>query len=364
MTDVTPNSFQQILNHLATAVLTLDDSLRVRYMNSAAEELFALSARQACGHSLSRLVLKSDELEAIARRVLDRHTSLTGRDLELVPREAQAFPLAVDCSASIYEPCPDEIGVLLEFQDTTRLRRINRETELILQHGASRKIIRQLSHEIKNPLAGLKGAAQLLQSELSASNLVEYTEVMVREVDRLAKLIDRMLGPTGPPDFQPCNVHELLDHVLQLVASEAPPGVHSLRDFDLSLPSLSLDRALMTQVFLNLARNALQAMGEQGELVLRTRVHSNVTIANQRYRQAAVIEVQDNGPGVDSAVLDTLFYPLVTSRRDGTGLGLAISQDLVNRHAGLIEFSSRPGHTVFQVLLPMSTVADDDKLDE
>ncbi|MCJ7556383.1 MAG: ATP-binding protein [Gammaproteobacteria bacterium] len=364
MTDDTPNPTRNILDHLATAVLTLDDGLRVRYMNSAAEELFGLSARQASGHGISRLVLNSDELESIARRVLDRHTSLTGRDLELVPREAAALPLAVDCSASIFQPRLEENGVLLEFQDTTRLRRINRETELILQHGASRKIIRQLSHEIKNPLAGLKGAAQLLQSELDGSDLVEYTGVMVREVDRLAKLIDRMLGPTGPPDFQPCNVHELLGHVLQLVASEAPPGVRSLSDFDLSLPPLNLDRALMMQVFLNLARNALQAMGEQGELILRTRVHSNVTLANRRYRQAALIEVQDNGPGVDAAVVDTLFYPLVTTRRDGTGLGLAISQDLVNRHAGLIEFSSRPGHTVFQVLLPMSTVSDNENLDE
>lgn len=358
MTDVAPNSFQQIFDHLATAVLTLDDSLRVQYMNSAAEELFGLSARQACGHSIARLILNSDELEVIAQRVLKQQTSLTGRDLELIPREASALPLAVDCTASIFQAISGVDGVLLEFQDTTRLRRINRESELILQHGASRKIIRQLSHEIKNPLAGLKGAAQLLEAELGSSDLAEYTAVMVREVDRLAALIDRMLGPTGPPDFQSCNVHELLGHVLQLVDAEAPPAVRSVSDFDLSLPRLNLDRGLMMQVFLNLARNALQAMGGQGELILRTRVHSNVTFANRRYRQVAVIEFQDNGPGVDVAVADTLFYPLVTSRRDGTGLGLAISQELVNRHAGLIEFSSRPGHTVFQVLLPISTAAD------
>jgi two-component system nitrogen regulation sensor histidine kinase GlnL len=359
VTDVTTNSFRQILDHLATAVLTLDDGLCVQYMNSAAEELFGLSARQACGHRLSRLVQQSDELETMARRVLEQQTSLTGRDLEMTPREASALPLVADCTASRFGAGCGSDAVLLEFQDTTRLRRINRETELILQHGASRKIIRQLSHEIKNPLAGLKGAAQLLESELAASGLVEYTAVMVREVDRLAALIDRMLGPSGPPDFQPCNVHELLGHVLQLVDAEAPAGVRTLRDFDLSLPRLNLDRGLMMQVFLNLARNALQAMGGKGELILRTRVHSNVTIANRRYRQVAVVEFQDSGPGVDAAVADTLFYPLVTSRPDGTGLGLAISQELVNRHAGLIEFSSRPGHTVFQVLLPISTTSDE-----
>jgi two-component system nitrogen regulation sensor histidine kinase GlnL len=358
VTDSSPQNTQQILDHLVTAVLTLDTSLRVVFMNPAAEELFGVSARQASGLGLHRLFLNSDELESIARRVLESQTGLAGRDLELVPREAPAVPLEVDCAVSIFQPAGAVQGLLLEFQDTTRLRRISREAELLQQHGVSRKIIRQLAHEIKNPLGGLKGAAQLLQSELGESGLAEYTQIMVREVDRLAALIDRMLGPTGAPSFAPCNVHELLTEVLQLVGAEAPAGIHISNDFDLSLPRLNLDRSLMMQVFLNLARNALQAMGPAGDLVLRTRVQSNVTLANQRYRQVAVIEFQDNGQGVDSALAETLFYPLVTSRRDGTGLGLPISQELVQRHAGLIEFSSRPGHTVFQVILPMTCATD------
>lgn len=358
MTDTAPNYSQHVLDHLITAVLALDADFCVQFMNPSAEEMFGLSARQAVGHSLSRLFLDSTELETIAGRVLEKQTAVAGRDLELLAREMPTLPLAVDCSASIirYEEKPD--GVLLEFQDTTRLRRINKEAELMQQHGVSRKIIRQLAHEIKNPLGGLKGAAQLLQGELTGSDLSEYTTVMVREVDRLADLIDRMLGPTRPLDRRPCDLHEVLDHVLQLLAAEAPAGVTLVPDFDLSLPPLDLDRDLMTQVFLNLARNGIQALGEQGELLLRTRVLSNFTLGHQRYRMVASIEFQDNGPGVDPSVAETLFYPLVTSRSNGTGLGLSISQELVNRHNGLIEFSSRPGHTVFQVLLPMSTAMD------
>lgn len=350
-----------ILEQLATAVVTLDVQLRVGYMNPSAEELFGLSARQAAGHPLSRLFLDPDGLEAMARRVLTQQGKFAGRDLELVPRETPEGPLVVDCAASLL-PAPDvgTAGVLMEFQDTTRLRRISREAELMTQHGISRTIVRQLAHEIKNPLGGLKGAAQLLAVELADSDLTEYTAVMVREVDRLAELIDRMLGPNRPVQRVPVNVHELLDHVLQLVAADAPPAVELLRDFDLSLPPLALDRDLMIQVFLNLARNALQSLAGRGQLRVRTRVLSNYTLGNRRHRQVASIEFQDDGPGVDASVADTLFYPLVTSRREGTGLGLPISQELVNRHQGLIEFSSRPGHTVFQVLLPMSGEPDND----
>ncbi len=358
MTDSTQNYSRQVLEHLTTAVLALDAGLRVQFMNPAAEELFGLSARQAGGHPLSRLFLNSTDLEALAGRVLETQTAVAGRDLELVPREMPTLPLGVDCSASIFQTQDQPNGVMLEFQDTTRLRRISKEADLMQQHGISRKIIRQLAHEIKNPLGGLKGAAQLLQGELLESDLAEYTTVMVREVDRLADLIDRMLGPTRPLDRRPCNLHEVLDHVFQLVAADVPTGVNLVPDFDLSLPPLEMDRDLMTQVFLNLARNGVQALGEEGELVLRTRVLSNFTLGHQRYRMVASIEFQDNGPGVDPSVAETLFYPLVTSRSKGTGLGLSISQELVNRHDGLIEFSSRPGHTVFQVLLPMSTAMD------
>lgn len=344
-----------ILEQLATAVVTLDATLRVSYMNPAAEELFGLSARQAVGHALSRLVLDASEPEAMARRVLAQQARLAGRDLDLLPRETPERPLAVDCSASVLPGASGEAaGVLMEFQDTTRLRRISREADLMTQHGISRTIVRQLAHEIKNPLGGLKGAAQLLAGELADSALTEYTDVMVREVDRLAQLIDRMLGPNRPVQRIPLDVHELLDHVLQLVSADAPASVELQRDFDLSLPPLALDRDLMVQVFLNLARNALQSMAGAGQLRVRTRVLSNYTLGARRHRQVASIEFQDDGPGVDASVADTLFYPLVTSRREGTGLGLPISQELVNRHQGLIEFSSRPGHTVFQVLLPLS----------
>jgi len=349
---------RHILDNLVTAVLALDDALRLQYMNPAAEETFGVSLRQGKGQPLARLFMNAGELEDILHRVQGSGYSYAGRDMELLPREKPGEALVMDCSVSVLQPEQGGSRLLLEMQDTTRLRRISRETELLIQHGVSRTITRQLAHEIKNPLGGMKGAAQLLQRELSGSPLSEYTGVITQEVDRLAGLIDRMLGPNRPLERKACNLHELLVHVQQLLRAEAPAGIRLRHDYDPSVPPVDLDRDMMIQVFLNLGRNALQSMEQAGELTLRSRVLSNFTLGNRLYRLVASVEFQDTGPGVDPSVAETLFYPLVTARRGGTGLGLPIAQELVNRHGGLIEFSSRPGHTVFQVLLPMSAASE------
>jgi len=349
---------RRILDNLVTAVILLDRDLALRYLNPAAEETFGVSGRQAFGQSLDRLLVNTSELETIAGRVLQSGSAYAGRDLELYPREMPGDCLVMDCSVSCLDPELDGGSLLLELQDTTRLRRISREAELMIQHGVSRKIIRQLAHEIKNPLGGIRGAAQLLQRQLLASSLQEYTSVIVHEVDRLANLIDRMLGPTRPLELQSSNVHELLARVQHLLRAEAAGDIRFRQDYDPSLPPMNLDRDLMIQVFLNLGRNAIQSMEHAGELMLRTRALSNYTLGNRLYKLVASIEFHDSGPGVNPSVADTLFYPLVTGRKDGSGLGLPIAQELVNRHEGLIEFTSRPGHTVFQVLLPLSAPSE------
>jgi len=349
---------RRILDNLVTAVILLDQDLALRYLNPAAEEIFGVSSRQAFGQSLDRLVMNTTELETIAGRVLQSASPYAGRDLELYPREMPGDCLVMDCSVSHLDPELDGGKLLLELQDTTRLRRISREAELMIQHGVSRKIIRQLAHEIKNPLGGIRGAAQLLQRQLLASSLQEYTSVIVQEADRLANLIDRMLGPSRPLELRESNVHELLARVQHLLRADAPADIRFRQDYDPSLPPMSLDRDLMIQVFLNLGRNAIQSMEHGGELTLRTRVLSHYTLGNRICKLVASIEFQDTGPGVNPSVADTLFYPLVTGRKDGTGLGLPIAQELVNRHEGLIEFTSRPGNTVFQVLLPLSPPSD------
>lgn len=249
------------------------------------------------------------------------------------------------------EDKPD--GVLVEMTDVTRRSRISRENALLIQHGAGRQMIRQLAHEIKNPLGGLRGAAQLLERQLDSDELKEYTGVIISEADRLAALVNTLLGPTGPLNKLPQNVHELLEYVIRLIEPEMGPHIVLARDYDPGLPDIALDRDQMVQAILNLTRNALIALDGQGKLTLRTRAVMNYTIGNLRHPVVASIEIEDDGPGIAPELQDSIFYPLVTSRADGTGLGLPAAQELISRHGGLIEFESRPGKTVFQVRIPL-----------
>jgi two-component system nitrogen regulation sensor histidine kinase GlnL len=221
-------------------------------------------------------------------------------------------------------------------------------------------MLRQLAHEIKNPLGGLRGAAQLLARQLDSDELREYTSVIISEADRLAALVDTLLGPGGPPNKQPVNVHELLEYVLKLIEPEIDARLVLCRDYDPGLPLIDLDRDQMVQAFLNLLQNAVTALGGQGTVMVRTRATTNFTIGDVRHRAIASIEIEDDGPGIPPELQDSIFYPLVTSRADGTGLGLSVAQDLLSRHGGLIEFESRPGKTVFFVRLPLAAEAEDD----
>lgn len=214
-------------------------------------------------------------------------------------------------------------------------------------------MIRQLAHEIKNPLGGIRGAAQLLERQLDDDELREYTDVVISETDRLVSLVDTLLGPGGPPNKVPVNVHELLEYVVRIIKAENKPTLKIKRDYDPSLPLIDLDRDHIVQAFLNLVRNAATALEGQGVITLRSRAVLNYTIGNTRHRVIASIEIEDDGPGIPDDLQDSIFYPLVTSRPDGTGLGLPAAQELLSRHGGLIEFESRPGRTVFLVRIPL-----------
>lgn len=214
-------------------------------------------------------------------------------------------------------------------------------------------MIRQLAHEIKNPLGGLRGAAQLLERQLDSDELKEYTAVIISEADRLASLVDTLLGPGGPPNKQLVNPHELIEYVMRLVESETGAAVHVYRDYDPGLPEIELDRDQLVQALLNLVRNAITALEGQGQLTLRTRAVMNFTIGDIRHPVVASIEIEDDGPGISPGLQDSVFYPLVTSNPEGTGLGLPAAQELISRHGGLIEFESRPGRTVFLVRIPL-----------
>jgi len=243
--------------------------------------------------------------------------------------------------------------LLVEITDVTRRSQISRENALLIQHGAGRQMIRQLAHEIKNPLGGIRGAAQLLERQLDDEALHEYTDVVISETDRLAGLVDTLLGPGGPPNKQAVNVHELLEYVVRIVEAEGEKQLTIRRDYDPGLPDIDLDRDQMVQAFLNLLRNATAALEGHGTLTLRSRAVTNHTIGDVRHRTIASVEIEDDGPGIPRELQDSVFYPLVTSRPEGTGLGLPAAQELLSRHNGLIEFESRPGRTVFYVRIPL-----------
>ena len=350
-----PNSnsftdFEKLFDALATAVAVLDQNDCVVSLNTAAEGLLGISSNRASGRPFGGLVPGLDEISSLCVRSRAENQSF-GEMLRIMApqRDGSERELATRVS-----PASDDNSdaLIIELFDITQRHHLDRENALVAQRGVSRRMLRQLAHEIRNPLGGLRGAAQLLEGELEDPSLREFTRVIIGEADRLEGLVAGLLGPGSQPNMQRLNLHEVLEHVARLVGSETP-ALELTRDYDPSLPDLLLDRDQMTQAFLNLVRNAAQATEGVGALVLRTRVGTNQVFANRMHRLVAVVEIEDNGPGVPDDIAETIFYPLVTGRKDGTGIGLPLAQELVNRHDGLIEFVSRPGKTVFSVSLPV-----------
>jgi two-component system nitrogen regulation sensor histidine kinase GlnL len=347
-----------ILDFLATAVIVVDARSRVLALNQAAADLLATSPAVARGRPLAGLVADNAGIEQLLELSRGSEERLAVRDFVLAPTARTDARYQVDVSLTPLPGTPPG-AVLLEIADTTRPSRMTRDAALLVQQGSSRVMARQLAHEIKNPLGGLRGAAQLLERELPSQELREYTRVIIGEADRLCALVDGLLGPARPMRRESINVHEILDRVYRLARAEAPAGVAIERDYDPSLPPLELDRDLAMQAMLNLARNAVQALGQRGRLTLRSRALTNATIGTGRYRVVASLQFEDDGPGVPPELGETIFYPLVTARPGGTGLGLAVAQDIATRHGGIVEFDSRPGRTVFSLLLPLENGHDE-----
>ena len=346
-----PPELSQVLDGLATCVLWLDGEGTVLHLNEPAEDLFGVSRNSLGGRSLKDLLRNNEELESLIERARSAAAPYSRRELHIAGHSG-APERVIDVTVSPFDQPGRPGGVLVEMADVTQHQRILRENALLTQLGGSRAMVRQLAHEIRNPLGGLRGAAQLLERELKDRALHEYTSIIIAEADRLAGLVDALLGPGQQPCKEALNIHELVQHVGHLLAAEAPGAVQVERDYDPSLPRMRLDRNLVIQALLNLGRNAVQAVGAKGRIVLRTRALTNASIGSRNYRVVASIQVEDDGPGVPVELKDTIFYPLVTGRAGGSGLGLAVAQDLVGRHDGLIEFESRPGRTVFTILLP------------
>lgn len=340
-----------LLDSLACSVIALDDAMRIRYVNSAAEQLLGVSARKVMDQRLTRALTIPDTLFARIRETLDSGQPFTERQVSVEPHGRD--PQIVDLSLSPYRSNDKRIGLIMEVSTVDRPLRIARDEAMLAQQEHARSLLRGLAHEIKNPLGGLRGAAQLLARQLPDEELSEYTNIIIREADRLQGLIDRMLGPTTRPCRDVVNLHEVLEHVRKIIIAGAPEGVQVTFDYDPSIPECMTDRDRLVQVLLNIAGNALQALQDAGKIVFRSRIVSNFTIGGRRHPLAACIQIIDDGPGIPEGLIDQIFFPLVTGTDHGTGLGLSIAQATMNQLGGVIECTSEPGNTTFTVLIPM-----------
>jgi len=346
------NLANTVLEHMRTAVVVVNDARKVRYMNSAAEALFGISEPRSTGTALDELTFDdgSDALTGFDETFATGQ-SITKRSAEFRLRDGT--PMTVDLTASLV---PSTNHLIIELQPLNRLLRINRDDHSLYSQETSRKLVLGLAHEIKNPLGGLRGAAQLLERELKDDALTEYTRIIIDEADRLTDLVDRMLGPNRHPQIAQVNVHSVLEHVILLVDAELPGFIEFERDYDPSLPSIRADEAQIIQAFLNIIRNAGQALEKTNNprIVVKTRVVRQFTIGAIRHRMISQIDIFDNGPGIPADMLDRIFFPMISGRADGTGLGLAITQTIVGQHQGLLQCRSKPGETCFSVFLPLA----------
>ncbi|TAN50741.1 MAG: PAS domain-containing sensor histidine kinase [Betaproteobacteria bacterium] len=345
------------LELLATAVLALDERMGVQYANPAAENLLAIASRNLLGQHFPSLFAEGAELERALGDALQARWDSAAQSVNYERPGEEPLPLA--CIAARTEV--PGVPLVVELRPIGEQLRIEREERLMDQQAASRELIRNLAHEIRNPLGGLRGSAQLLERELERPELREYTQVIIGEADRLQALMDRLLTPHRAPQPARLNIHEVLERVRNLVIAEFSQGIAILCNYDPSVPDLVGDREQLIQALLNVARNAAQALApgaeppsRRGTIILRTRVARQITIARQRHKLALELQVIDDGPGVPGEIRDRIFNPLVSGREGGSGLGLSLAQTYVHYHGGVIECDSRPGRTVFRILLPLT----------
>ncbi len=350
------SDFKLLLESLTTAVLLVDNNLSLQYLNPSAEVLLGVSREQVAGQALTAFVHEED----------DGLTRLIGETE--IEEQAQSFTkrqvtwslingttLTVDYSLT---SLPDGDGYLIEVQHLDRLLRISREEATTSAQETTRNLVRGLAHEIKNPLGGIRGAAQLMAREFPDKKLEEYTRIIIEEADRLRNLVDKMMGPHQAPTLEPVNIHEVTERVAAVIKAESGGKLVIERDYDPSIPPLKCDKEQLIQAILNIVRNAWEAledagMQEEGAITIRTRVQRQFTIGRFHHNLVCRIDVIDNGPGVPPEIIEEIFYPMISGRAKGTGLGLSISQQLISQHMGLIDVESRPGRTQFTVYIPM-----------
>ncbi len=346
---------KKILENLNEAILLFDSALNLSYINTAGEVLFEDSARHLLGKPAKYLFASETALINDLKYSIDQNEGFFDPELTLMLAHKK---ITLSLSATPLLETPQAPEVLLELQQVDHHLRISKEEQLLAQENISRMLMRGFAHEIKNPLGGLRGAAQLLELELQDNDLKEYTQIIIEEADRMKVLMDKMLGPNKVPNKVALNIHEALERVRQLVQAETADSIKIIRDYDPSIPELMADKNQLIQAFLNIVRNATQAIQNTGEIILRTRIYRQMSIAGKRHKLAARIDIIDNGTGIKPELINQIFYPMITGRHDGTGLGLPISQSIINQYNGIIECTSTDKKTTFSIFLPVGNLND------
>lgn len=345
----------QGLDLLATAVVVIDPLGVVVYANSGAESLLDMSRRSLDGQAMLGLFTDSTGFREFLSRFKADPFDIKRQIFELIRANGSTEHVHVTLSR------PDTLGdfTLMELREIEQQMKVDREARMMDQSIANKELIRNLAHEIKNPLGGIRGAAQLLEIELNSVELKEYTQVIIKESDRLQTLVDRLLAPHRKPHIAVMmNIHEVCERVRSVILAEHPKGLRIIRDYDTSIPEFLGDFEQLIQTVLNIVRNAAQALAPMiaegsAEIRLCTRVVRRVTLNRKQHRLALDLQVIDNGPGIPADIVDRIFYPLVSGREGGSGLGLTLAQTFVQQHEGTIECASQPGRTLFKVILPL-----------
>lgn len=350
---------KDILDNLSAAVVQLNSDLIIEYINPASENLFQISRRKARKAPLHKIMLLEDEFKTRLLNTL--HELQPVSEYEACLNLPDGRSIIVDYVLNPVQQADKTTQLMMEISHMDRHVRIAREEKLLTEQHATRNLVRGMAHEIKNPLGGLRGAAQLLERELPDESLKEYTQIIIGEADRLQSLVDRMLGPSNVPKKRNVNIHQVLEHVRQLIQVELDNDeqIHFKLNYDPSLPDIMADADMMIQAVLNITRNAVQALDGNGEITFKTRPHRHFTIGNKHHRLVLQTDIIDNGPGIPDELQEQIFYPMVTGRAEGTGLGLSIAQSIINQHDGLIKMtrqeSHMEGHTVFTIYLPLES---------
>ena len=340
---------ESVIENLSTAIILLDHDLEIIFSNQAAETLLMESSAKMRGESIAKIISSEDGFLKRIDEARSLERSLTARQICLVTNNSTT--ITVDATIT---PLLDQSEILIELIAIDRYLRIDRDAAIKEHHGVTKQMVKGLAHEIKNPLGGIKGSAQLLAKELPGPTLKEYTNIIIEETDRLTALVDRMLGPNTLPVKSRKSIHEILERVAKLLEMESA-DCSIKRDYDPSLPEIEIDHELLVQAMLNIAKNALQALDNEssGEIKFKTRVERQFTINGERHRFVIRVDISDNGPGIPNEIREHLFYPMISKRAGGTGLGLTFAQSIISQHGGIIEFESIPGNTVFKVFLPL-----------